>query len=72
VAETLVSTVEYIGNPGEVLARAEVLYFPGGEPRAVLKIRGTDLVRIPGMLVADLIQPPRSARTRGPASAAAR
>jgi prolyl-tRNA editing enzyme YbaK/EbsC (Cys-tRNA(Pro) deacylase) len=54
------------------LARAEVLYFPGGEPRAVLKIRGTDLVRIPGMLVADLIQPPRSARTRGPASAAAR
>jgi Ala-tRNA(Pro) deacylase len=27
------------------LNRDDVLYFPGGEPRAVLKIRGTDLAR---------------------------
>jgi prolyl-tRNA editing enzyme YbaK/EbsC (Cys-tRNA(Pro) deacylase) len=29
----------------EAMNRDEVLYFPGGEPRAVLKIRGTDLER---------------------------
>jgi len=29
----------------ESLNRDAVLYFPGGEPRAVLKIRGTDLAR---------------------------
>lgn len=29
----------------ESLVRDDVLYFPGGEPRAVLKIRGTDLAR---------------------------
>jgi prolyl-tRNA editing enzyme YbaK/EbsC (Cys-tRNA(Pro) deacylase) len=29
----------------EGMKRDDVLYFPGGEPRAVLKIRGTDLER---------------------------
>lgn len=36
------------------LARPEVLYFPGGEVRSVLKVRGTDLVRATGAIVAPL------------------
>ncbi len=36
------------------LDRDDVLYFPGGEVRAVLKIRGTDLVRATGATVASI------------------
>jgi Cys-tRNA(Pro)/Cys-tRNA(Cys) deacylase len=38
----------------EPLATAEVLYFPGGEPTSVLKIRGQDLVRATGAAVAPI------------------
>jgi prolyl-tRNA editing enzyme YbaK/EbsC (Cys-tRNA(Pro) deacylase) len=46
------------------LARDDVLYFPGGEARAVLKIRGKDLVRATGAKVASIVeaQPGRSER----------
>lgn len=50
-----------VGLPAEVglildqpLADAEVLYFPGGEPTSVLKIRGPDLVRATGASVASI------------------
>ncbi|HYT29702.1 MAG TPA: YbaK/EbsC family protein [Actinomycetota bacterium] len=36
----------------------EVLYFPGGEPKAVLKIRGTDLARATGAKVARITREP--------------
>ena len=36
------------------LARDRVLYFPGGEARAVLKLRGTDLIRATGATVASI------------------
>ena len=36
------------------LDRDDVLYFPGGEARTVLKVRGADLVRALGAKVADL------------------
>jgi Cys-tRNA(Pro)/Cys-tRNA(Cys) deacylase len=36
----------------------EVLYFPGGEPKAVLKIRGTDLARATGAKVAKITRAP--------------
>jgi len=39
----------------ESLNRDEVLYFPGGEPRSVLKIRGTDLARATGAKVAPIL-----------------
>jgi prolyl-tRNA editing enzyme YbaK/EbsC (Cys-tRNA(Pro) deacylase) len=38
------------------LARDEVLYFSGGEARAVLKIRGKDLVRATGAKVASIVE----------------
>jgi len=37
------------------LNRDDVLYFPGGEPRAVLKIRGTDLARATDAKLASII-----------------
>jgi prolyl-tRNA editing enzyme YbaK/EbsC (Cys-tRNA(Pro) deacylase) len=39
----------------ESLHRDEVLYFPGGEPRAVLKVRGTDLARATGATLAAIV-----------------
>ncbi|HXF58019.1 MAG TPA: YbaK/EbsC family protein [Actinomycetota bacterium] len=45
------------------LARPEVLYFPGGEVRSVLKVQGSDLVRATGAAVAALV--PRDGRPRG-------
>ena len=42
------------------LDRDAVLYFPGGEVRSVLKVRGTDLVRATGAAVAPISAPPRS------------
>ena len=39
----------------ESMAREDVLYFPGGEPHAVLKVRGSDLVRAAGAKVAALV-----------------
>jgi prolyl-tRNA editing enzyme YbaK/EbsC (Cys-tRNA(Pro) deacylase) len=44
------------------LARDDVLYFPGGEARAVLKIRGKDLVNATGAIVASIVErPPKRA-----------
>jgi len=37
------------------LARDEVLYFPGGEARAILKIRGKDLVKATTAKVATIV-----------------
>jgi prolyl-tRNA editing enzyme YbaK/EbsC (Cys-tRNA(Pro) deacylase) len=37
------------------LDRDEVLYFPGGEPRAVLKVRGTDLARATEATLAPIV-----------------
>jgi prolyl-tRNA editing enzyme YbaK/EbsC (Cys-tRNA(Pro) deacylase) len=52
LTEFLPEAIPPAGLPGEFLVvideamnRDDVLYFPGGEPRAVLKIRGTDLER---------------------------
>jgi hypothetical protein len=39
------------------LDRSEVLYFAGGEPRSVLKIRGRDLVAATGATVASIAAP---------------
>lgn len=39
----------------ESLNRDEVLYFPGGEPRAVLKVRGTDLARATEATLAPIV-----------------
>jgi prolyl-tRNA editing enzyme YbaK/EbsC (Cys-tRNA(Pro) deacylase) len=36
------------------LHRDAVLYFPGGEARSVLKVRGTDLARATGSVVAEV------------------
>jgi prolyl-tRNA editing enzyme YbaK/EbsC (Cys-tRNA(Pro) deacylase) len=44
------------------LARPDVLYFPGGEVRSVLKVRGTDLVRATGAVVAALVGPAEDGR----------
>jgi len=43
------------------LARNAVLYFPAGEPRAVLKIRGTDLVAVTEATVASIVRTDRRA-----------
>lgn len=79
LTEYLFESIPPAGLPARIavaldrrLARGEVLYFPGGEPRAVLKVRGNDLARIPGMLVADLIKQPRAARGRVATTAPAR
>jgi len=52
LTEFLAETIPPAGLPEDItvvldesLNRDDVLYFPGGEPRAVLKIRGTDLAR---------------------------
>jgi prolyl-tRNA editing enzyme YbaK/EbsC (Cys-tRNA(Pro) deacylase) len=37
------------------LDRDDVLYFPGGEVRAVLKIRGRDLARATGAVVCPIV-----------------
>ena len=37
------------------LAREDVLYFPGGEARAILKIRGKDLVKATSAKVASIL-----------------
>ena len=39
------------------LDRDAVLYFPGGEARVVLKVRGTDLIQATKALVADIVDP---------------
>jgi len=53
--------------------RDAVLYFPGGEVRSVLKVRGTDLVQATGAAVAAISAPPRTADGSGiRAGAAAR
>lgn len=44
------------------LARPDVLYFPGGEVRSVLKVRGSDLVRATAATVAPLVAPPGGRR----------
>jgi prolyl-tRNA editing enzyme YbaK/EbsC (Cys-tRNA(Pro) deacylase) len=41
------------------LARERVLYFPGGEAQAVLKIRGKDLVKATGAKVASIVDTDR-------------
>jgi prolyl-tRNA editing enzyme YbaK/EbsC (Cys-tRNA(Pro) deacylase) len=41
------------------MARERVLYFPGGEARAVLKIRGKDLVKATDAKVASIVAPER-------------
>ncbi len=46
------------------LAQDEVMYFPGGEARAVLKIRGKDLVRTLGAKVGSVSVPASSAPAR--------
>jgi len=59
LTEYLPESLPPVGLPDGVLlvldrslARDEVLYFAGGESRAVLKIRGKDLVRAAGAKVA--------------------
>jgi prolyl-tRNA editing enzyme YbaK/EbsC (Cys-tRNA(Pro) deacylase) len=47
------------------LARDKVLYFAGGESRAVLKIRGLDLVKATGAKVASLTEPHVDASSPG-------
>jgi prolyl-tRNA editing enzyme YbaK/EbsC (Cys-tRNA(Pro) deacylase) len=39
------------------LAGQEVLYFAGGDPTAILKIRGEDLVKATGAKVARIARP---------------
>lgn len=43
------------------LERDAVLYVPGGEVRSVLKVRGTDLVRATGAIVASIAVPAEAA-----------
>ena len=38
----------------ESMARDDVLYFPAGEPRAILKIRGKDLIKATRAVVASI------------------
>jgi len=45
------------------LDRDAVLYFPGGEVRSVLKVRGTDLVRATDAVVAPIAVPAVPSRT---------
>jgi Cys-tRNA(Pro)/Cys-tRNA(Cys) deacylase len=48
------------------LDREDVLYFLGGEPRIVLKIRGTDLVRATSATVAPIASSPTARRSGSP------
>jgi len=64
LTDFLPGTVPPAGLPADVtvvvdrsLDREDVLYFLGGEPRIVLKIRGTDLVRATGATVAPIASP---------------
>jgi len=64
LAGYLVETIPPVGLPNgfrvvadRSIERDSVLYFPGGEPRAVLKVRGIDLLRATGALVSDIIKP---------------
>jgi prolyl-tRNA editing enzyme YbaK/EbsC (Cys-tRNA(Pro) deacylase) len=74
----LAEAIPPVGLPNDIpivvdrsLDRDAVLYFSGGEVRSVLKIRGTDLVRVTGAKVAAIHgpRPParsaRSARSTG-------
>jgi prolyl-tRNA editing enzyme YbaK/EbsC (Cys-tRNA(Pro) deacylase) len=61
----LAESLPPVGLPGEFtvvmdrsLARDSVLYFPAGEARAVLKIRGKDLARSTRAKVARIAGPP--------------
>ncbi|MDP8956342.1 MAG: YbaK/EbsC family protein [Actinomycetota bacterium] len=61
ITDFLADTIPPAGLPrritivvDESLARDDVLYFPGGEPRAVLKIRGKDLVTATRAIVAPI------------------
>jgi Cys-tRNA(Pro)/Cys-tRNA(Cys) deacylase len=62
LTEYLKEATPPVGLPGRFvvvvdrsLARDDVLYFPGGEARAVLKIRGRDLVTATGARVASIV-----------------
>jgi prolyl-tRNA editing enzyme YbaK/EbsC (Cys-tRNA(Pro) deacylase) len=66
----LAEAVPPVGLPGDIpvvvdrsLDRDAVLYFAGGEVRSVLKIRGTDLVRVAGAAVAGIHAPRVQARS---------
>jgi prolyl-tRNA editing enzyme YbaK/EbsC (Cys-tRNA(Pro) deacylase) len=63
----LAESMPPVGLPNEFtvvldrsLARDSVLYFPGGEARSVLKIRGKDLARSTGAKVARIAGSPAS------------
>lgn len=63
LTEFLAETIPPAGLPAGFLVifdrsfdRSEVLYFPGGDPKAILKIRGTDLVRATRAKVAKIAQ----------------
>jgi prolyl-tRNA editing enzyme YbaK/EbsC (Cys-tRNA(Pro) deacylase) len=64
LTEYLAESIPPVGLPNgfavvvdRSLQRDDVLYFPGGEVRAVLKIRGTDLVRATEAVVAPVARP---------------
>ena len=64
LTEYLAESIPPVGLPNgfavvvdRSLQRDDVLYFPGGEARAVLKIRGTDLVRATEATVAPVARP---------------
>jgi Ala-tRNA(Pro) deacylase len=61
ITDFLPESIPPAGLPGGVLmvvdasmARDDVLYFPAGEPRAILKIRGKDLIRATDAVVAPI------------------
>ncbi len=61
ITDFLPESIPPAGLPGGVamvvdasMARDDVLYFPGGEPRAILKIRGKDLIRATEAIVASI------------------
>jgi prolyl-tRNA editing enzyme YbaK/EbsC (Cys-tRNA(Pro) deacylase) len=73
LTDFLPGTVPPAGLPSDVtvvvdrsLDREDVLYFLGGEPRIVLKIRGTDLVRATAATVAPIASSARGRGTRSP------
>lgn len=64
LTEYLLESIPPAGLPNEIpmvvdrsLYRDAVLYFPGGEARCVLKIRGRDLVRATKAKVASIARP---------------
>ncbi len=61
ITDFLPETIPPAGLPGgiaivvdESMARDDVLYFAGGEPRAILKIRGKDLIKATEAIVASI------------------